>query len=136
VEKAIKEMRDKKATGDDDVTGDVLKLLGEYGLELMTQLINSIYVTGEITNDARCTREIKTRIAMAKTAFNKKNTLFASKLDLNLRKKLVKCYIWCIALYGAETLTLWKVDQKCLESFEVWCWRRMEKIKWTDRVRN
>ena len=33
--------------------------------------------------------EIKSRIAMAKAAFNKKNTLFTSKLDLNLRKKLV-----------------------------------------------
>jgi hypothetical protein len=49
-----------------------------------------------ITNDARCTREIKSRIAMAKAAFNKK-TLFTSRLDLNLRKKLVKCYIWSIA---------------------------------------
>jgi hypothetical protein len=48
VEKAIKEMRDKRATGDDDVPGDVLKLLGEDGLKLMTQLINnSMYVTGE-----------------------------------------------------------------------------------------
>jgi hypothetical protein len=47
VEKAIKGMRDKKATGDDDIPGDVLKLLGEDGLKLMRQLINSIYVTGE-----------------------------------------------------------------------------------------
>jgi hypothetical protein len=73
---------------------------------------------------------------MAKAAFNKKKTLFTSKLNLNLRKKLVKFYIWSIALYGAETWTLGKVDQKCLESFEMWCWRRMEKISWTDRVRN
>ncbi|RXY27484.1 hypothetical protein DD577_28870, partial [Klebsiella pneumoniae] len=68
-------------------------------------------------SDARCTREIKSRIAMAKTAFNKKKNLFTSKLELNLRKKLVKCYIWSIALYGAETWTLGKVDQKYLESF-------------------
>ena len=39
-------------------------------------------------------------------------------------------------MYGAEIWTLWKVDQKHLESFEMWCWRRMEKISWTDRVRN
>jgi hypothetical protein len=32
--------------------------------------------------------------------------------------------------------TFWKVDQKHLKSFEMWCWRRMEKIRWTDRVRN
>ena len=32
--------------------------------------------------------------------------------------------------------TLWAADQKYLESFEMWCWRRMEKISWTDHVRN
>jgi len=48
----------------------------------------------------------------------------------------VKCYIWSIALYGAETWTLRAVDQKQQESSETWCWRRMEKISWTDRVRN
>jgi hypothetical protein len=88
-----------------------------------------------LTNDARCTREIKSRIAMAKTALNK-NTLFTYKLDLNLKKKLVKCYIWSIAFCGAETWILRKVDPKYLESFEMWCWRRMEKISWADRVRN
>ena len=68
-------------------------------------------------------------------AFSKK-TLFTSKLDLNLRKKLIKCYIWSMALYGAETWTLRTADQKYLESFEMWCWSRMEKISWTDHVRN
>ena len=38
--------------------------------------------------------------------------------------------------YGAETWMLQAVDQKHLESFEMWCWRRMEKISWTDHVRN
>jgi hypothetical protein len=48
----------------------------------------------------------------------------------------VKCYIWSIALYGAETWTLWSVDQKQLESNVMWCWRRMENISWTEHVRN
>jgi hypothetical protein len=51
------------------------------------------YLGSMNTNDARCTREIKARIAMAKAAFNRKKTVFTSKLDLELRKKLVKCYI-------------------------------------------
>jgi len=71
-----------------------------------------------------------------KAAFNKKRALLAGTLHLELRKKLVKCYIWSIALYGAETGTLPAVDQKQLESFEMWCWRRMEKVSWTDCVRN
>jgi hypothetical protein len=94
------------------------------------------YLGSFITNDARCTCEIKYRIVMAKAAFNKKKNIFTSKLDLNLMKKLVKCYIWSVALCGAETWTLGKVDQTYLESFDMWCWRRMEKISWTDRVRN
>jgi hypothetical protein len=46
VQKAIK-MRNKKVTGDDDVPGDVLKLLGEDGHSIETQLINNIYERGE-----------------------------------------------------------------------------------------
>jgi predicted restriction endonuclease len=56
---------------------------------------------------------------MAKAEFNKKRTLFTSTLDLELRKKLVKCYIWSIALCGAETWTIRAVDQKHMESFEM-----------------
>jgi hypothetical protein len=51
VEKGIKEIRDKRATGDEVVPGDVLRWLGEDGLRLMTQLISSIYVTGEWPRD-------------------------------------------------------------------------------------
>ena len=64
------------------------------------------YLGSVLTNDGKCTCEIKSRIAMEKAAFNKKTTLFTIKLDLNLRKKLVKCYIWSMDFYGAET---WKV---------------------------
>jgi hypothetical protein len=54
---------------------------------------------------------------MAKAGFNKKRALCTSTLDLKLRKKLVKCYIWSIALYGAETWTIRAVDRKHLEKF-------------------
>jgi hypothetical protein len=94
------------------------------------------YLGNILTNDGRCTCEVKCMIAMAKAAFNKKRTLFTSTLDLELRKKLVKRYVWSIALYGAETWTLRAVDQKNLKSFEMWCWRRMKKVSWTDHVRN
>jgi hypothetical protein len=64
---------------------------------------------------------------MAKAVFNKKRALFTSTLYLKLRKKLVKCYIWSMALYGAETWTLRAADQKHLESFTYGAgegWRR------------
>jgi len=39
-------------------------------------------------------------------------------------------------LYDAERQKLGRADQKYVRSFEIWCWRRIEKISWTDRVRN
>jgi len=79
------------------------------------------YLGSILTNDGKCTCEIKSRIAMKKAAFDKKRALFTSTLDLKFSKKLVKDYIWGIVLYGAETWTLRAVDQKQLESFEMWC---------------
>jgi hypothetical protein len=74
-----------------------------------------------VTNDPRCTCEIKARFAVEKAAFKWNNNLFTSKLDL--KKKLVKCYIWSIELYDAENSTFRTADQKYLESFGMLCWR-------------
>ena len=72
---------------------------------------------------------------MAKAAFYKKKASFTSKLDFNVREKLINCNIWSIALYGAESWTLLK-DQKYLESFEMWGCRRMVYISSTNHMKN
>jgi hypothetical protein len=80
-----------------------------FPLEIMTDQkeiknVDSFKYLGSIlTNDGRCTCEIKCRFALAKFTFNNTSALFTSTLDFELRKKLVKCYTWSIALYGAET---------------------------------
>jgi hypothetical protein len=56
------------------------------------------YLGSILTNDGKCTCEIKCGIAMAKDELNKKKTLFTITLDLEMRKKLVKYYVWSIAL--------------------------------------
>jgi hypothetical protein len=70
-----------------------------------------------IKNYARCTREIKFRIAMAKAAFSEKKTPFTNRLHLNLRKKLEKCDVWNIALCGGENWKLQEVGQNYIGSF-------------------
>jgi hypothetical protein len=87
------------------------------------------YLGSMLTRDGYCTREIKVRIIIAREAFNRKMSLLTSKLNIELKNKLVRCYVWSIALYGSETWTLRKSERKYLESFEMWSWRRMEKIK-------
>jgi hypothetical protein len=93
------------------------------------------YMGSMITNDTRFTREIKSRIAMAKKHSTIRR-LFPSKLYLNLKKKTNKLlhlehsFVWCL------NWTLREVDQKYPETFEMWYWSRMDNISWTDHVRN
>ena len=44
--------------------------------------------------------------------------------------------MWSVALYGCETWTVTMEEKKRLEAFEQWCYRRMLKIGWKDRVTN
>ena len=73
---------------------------------------------------------------MAKEAFNRKRSIFCGPLEKELRKTLVKCFVWSVALYGAETWKLRRNEQKRLEALEMWIWRMMERIKWTDKIKN
>ena len=90
------------------------------------------YFESVLTRDGYCTREIE----IAKEAFNRKISLLTGKLNIELRKKLARCYVWSIALRGSETCTLRTLEQKYLENFEMWCWRRIEKTKWSEKVAN
>jgi len=48
-------------------------------------------------------------------------------MNLELRKRIMKCLVWSVVLYAADILTLTQTDRR-LEAFEMWIWRRMEKI--------
>jgi hypothetical protein len=53
-----------------------------------------------------------------------------------MKKKSIKSFIWSVALYGLETWTPRKNEERVVNAFETWCWRRMLKIKRTDRIRS
>jgi len=61
---------------------------------------------------------------------------FAQHNGLKFKKETVKYYIWSIALCDAGTWTVREIGQKYLESYEIRCQRRTEKIIWTTRVEN
>ena len=82
------------------------------------------------TNDARCTNEIKPRSANEKSSTQLEEHFSPANWPRIHETSEV------LHLEQSTALTLWKVDKKYLESFETWCWRRMEKISWPDRVRN
>lgn len=81
--------------------------------------------------------EIKYRIVLARTAFVKYQKVLCNRqLNINLRLRYLRCYIWSTVLYGAEAWTLKTTSINKLEAFEMWCYRRILKIPWTDKVSN
>lgn len=81
--------------------------------------------------------EIKQRIAKARAAFIKMSTVLRSR-DLPLKTKIfvLQCYTFPVLLYGTEAWTLSEASMKKLEAFEMWCYRRILRISWVDRVTN
>ena len=90
------------------------------------------YFGCNISSNMYCCQEVKQRIVMAKEAFNRKRRIFCGRLEKELRKRLVKCFVWCVVLYGAEAWKLRLNEQKQLKSIEMWVWKRIQRVKWTE----
>ncbi|KAF2878665.1 hypothetical protein ILUMI_27502 [Ignelater luminosus] len=81
-----------------------------------------------ITRDGRSRAEIRSRIAQAKIAFNKKKSLMAlNRLSLAHKKRLLKMYVLSIVPYECESWTISQGERQKLKSFELWCYWRMMK---------
>ena len=78
-----------------------------------------LYLGSVVTSGSYCKREIKMRIFIAKESINKKKSILTGKLNIELRKKEVRCNVWSITLNGSETGILRKLKQKYLESSEM-----------------
>ncbi len=94
------------------------------------------YLGSVIAEDGKCFEDIKQRIGMAKVAFKNKKELLTKNMKKDIRKRMVKTLIWPVALYGCETWSLGKKEVDRLQAFEMWIWRRMEKISWKDKKTN
>ena len=104
---------------------------------LINQTDTFTYLGTLITEDGRCTKEIKCRIGQSETAFNDfKNILTNKNLLFKTRFRVLCCYVWPVPLYACETWTLHCETKKLLESVEMWYLRRIERISYTAHKTN
>ena len=94
------------------------------------------YLGSWITEDGRCEMDTKTRIAMAKDAFWKHKELLRGNINLQVKKRMLHCYVFPVLKYSCESWTMNKDLSRRINAFEQWCYRRLLKIKWTDKVLN
>ena len=108
----------------------------QLGNEKLREVDQFCYLGSKITSDCRSNVDIKCRLAQARNAFLKRRDLLRSGIDLNIRKSFLKVFVWSVALYGSETWTICPGERRRIEAFEMWCYRRMLRIRWVDKVTN
>jgi hypothetical protein len=92
------------------------------------QVKNFKYLGSIISKDGYNLVDVKTRIALAKEAFNKrKEFLTKGGLSRTQKKSMIKVLVWPVVLYGCETWTLRREEIARLEALEMWLWRRFGK---------
>ena len=104
--------------------------------QLLEQVNKFKYLGVWMMEDGRCDTEVKIRIAMARYAFCKIKELLTKSMSREVKKKIIKTLVWSVMLYGCETWTMNVDMMKRLDAMEMWCWRRMEKISWRERITN
>ena len=103
----------------------------------LEQVKKYVYLGHLITEDGRCDQEIRRRIEIARAAFIKmKNVLTSRKVEIETRKRLIRCYILSTFLYASETWTIHKDSWNKIEAFEMWLLRKMMKISYTSHTSN
>uniref|UniRef100_A0A8D8SUP8 Reverse transcriptase domain-containing protein n=1 Tax=Cacopsylla melanoneura TaxID=428564 RepID=A0A8D8SUP8_9HEMI len=64
------------------------------------------------------------------------SVLKSHNLTLDTKTRLLKCYVFSVLLYGVETWTLTEATTNKLKAFELWLYRRMLRISWTQKITN
>ena len=88
----------------------------------------------KITADADCSLEIKKRLLLGrKTVTNLRSILKSRDITLPTKVHLVKAMIFPVVIYGCESWTIKKAEHWRIDSFKLWCWKRLLTVPWTAR---
>ena len=90
-----------------------------------------------IIADSDCSHEIKRCLLFGRLVMTKLDSILKSR-DITLSTKvcLVKAMVFPVVMYGCESWTIKKDERRRIDAFELWCWRRLLRVPWTERRSN
>ena len=91
----------------------------------------------KITADGDCGHEIKRCVLFGRKAMTNLDSILKSK-DITLPTKvcLVKAMVFPVVMYGCERWIIKKAERLRIDAFQLWCWRRLLRVRWTARRSN
>jgi len=103
-------------------------------MEIVTDFI---FLGSKITADDACSHEIKRRLLFGRKAMTNLDSILKSRdITLPTKVQLVKAMVFPGVMYGCESWTIKKAECQKIDTFELWCWRRLLRVPWTARRSN
>ena len=91
----------------------------------------------KITADGDCSQEIKRRLLLGRKVMTNLDSILKSRdIILPTNVHLVKAMVFPVVMYGCEIWTIKKAQHRRIDAFELWCWRRLLRVPWTERRSN
>ena len=96
-----------------------------------------IFLGSKITVDGDCSHEIKRRLLLGRKAGTNLDSVLKGKdISLPTKIRIVKAIVFPAVMYGCESWTIKKGECWRIDTFELWCWRRLLRVPWTARRSN
>ena len=102
--------------------------------ETVETVSDLIFLGSKITADGDCSHEIKRHLLLGRKVMTNLDSIFKSR-DVTLPTKvhLVKAMVFPVVMYGCESWAITKPERRRIDAFELWCWRRLLRVRWTAR---
>ena len=105
--------------------------------ETMETVRDFIFLGSKITADGDCSHEIKRCLLLERKARTNLDTVLKSRdITLPTKVSLVKVVVFPVVMYGCENWTIKKAEHRKIDTFKLWCWRRLLRVPWTARRSN
>ena len=94
-----------------------------------------IFLGSKTTADGDCSHEIKRRLLLGRKVMTNLDSIFKSRdITLPTKVRLVTAMIFLVVMYGYESWTIKKAERRRIGAFELWCWRRLLRVPWTQAL--
>ena len=97
--------------------------------EKMETVADFIFLGSRINVDGDCGHEIKRRLPLGRKAMTNLDSILKSKdITLPTKVNIVKAMVFPVVMYGSESLTIKKAEDRRTDAFELWYWRRLLRV--------
>ena len=103
--------------------------------ETVETMADFVFLGSKSTADGDCSHEIKRRLLLGRKVMTNLDSILKSR-DITLPTKSSQGYGFPVVMYGCESWTIKKAEHWRIDTFELWCWRRLLRVPWTARRSN